>query len=166
MTRRLSCPEPHVSRSQANERPRSGHRRFRFTIAAIWSGSKMVRQFFAAAGTDRDNAEWFKLDGRSHAIHAANKACGLNLTEKNVLDYLRFFCGFLDMKDGQRTQITGDTVCWFSRVKIVQAFRPTMDGMSEGNFLCTAHAVYAGSVFKTAFSTTRRVCGNAVESCD
>ena len=108
--------------------------------------------FFAATVSDRANAEWFKLNGCSHAIHAANKACGLNLTEKNVLDYLRFFCDFLDMKDGQRMQITGDTVCWFSRTNIVQSFRPTMDGMRDGNFLCTAHAVYAGSVFKTAFS--------------
>ena len=49
-------------------------------------------------------------------------------------------------------QITGDIVCWFSRTHIVQSFRPTMYGMRDGNFLCTAHGVCAGSVFKTAFS--------------
>jgi hypothetical protein len=110
-----------------------------------------VDYFVVAGDGELDDATWFMLDGSSQSIHAANRAAGLKIRDDNVLDYLQFFCDFLEMEDG-RMRITGTCVVEFDNRKIVPTMRSTFNGMSDGRFLCAAHVIYNGAVFETEFS--------------
>lgn len=107
--------------------------------------------YFVAAWKEGGGIVWFPLDGSSQPIHDANRFARLNLTENNVLDYLRFFCDFLDMKEG-RMRITGTGHVMVSSYKLVPTMAPVVCGYSEGAHICEGHALYANSVFRATFS--------------
>jgi hypothetical protein len=107
--------------------------------------------FWVVTSFNLDDAAWTALDGSSDNIYAANEACGLNLTEANVLDYLRFFCDFLDMDD-DRLRIAGTGHVVIGGRKIVPTIAPALSGLNDGKFMCAAHALYSGAVFEATFS--------------
>jgi hypothetical protein len=126
-----------------------------------------VEHFIVAGDGELEDATWFLLDGRSDPIHAANRVAGLNITPDNVLDYLQFFCDFLDM-EGSRMQITGACIVEFDNHKIVPTMRSMFKGLSDGKFLCAAHVIYDGAVFETEFAIppdgrTMMLSGNPLE---
>ena len=122
---------------------------------------------FVVAGNNDADLSWFLLDGSSDPIHAANQVAGLNLNEETVLDYLGFFCDFLDMEDG-RMKITGTGMVKFDDYKIVPVLAPAFNGMRDGRFLCSANAVHDGVVFATKFAVslegrTEMLTGDPIE---
>lgn len=60
-------------------------------------GSNQEALFFIYL-KDRD---LFRLNGVARPIYAANEMAPLRLDEGNVLDYLRFFCRFIEAEEGR-----------------------------------------------------------------
>lgn len=60
-----------------------------------------VAYMVAAGRGDLSTRSFYPLRGSSADIHAANEAAGLVVTPYTVLDYVRFFTGFLVNDDGQ-----------------------------------------------------------------
>jgi len=101
------------------------------------------------------------LRGTSPPIHEVNERAPLNLTESNVLDYLRFFCWFVRSEDGSfllAEDMDGPDIPTDmdeqTRAIIKDAVRPAnyQERDEHGSFLCDAVLLYSGALFNVNFT--------------
>ena len=111
--------------------------------------------YYLAHGTD---LLW--LNGTSPPIHQLNARGVLNLTDTNVLDYLRFFCFYVraeegpfvvaeDMKD---TYVPKD-IDKATRKVLENTLRPARNEEcnSDGNWNCDAVVYYSNAIFSADY---------------
>jgi hypothetical protein len=122
----------------------------RAALARLEDGDTIA--YFVAAGDGvLEQRRWILLDRTSDPIHEANAEGGLKVTEENVLDYLRFFCAFLEL-DGGPVMIADDDILRCQDGKIIITEAPVFNGVSDGNYLCTAHVLHNGFAFAADFA--------------
>jgi hypothetical protein len=108
-----------------------------------------------------DQGNLFRLNGTSPPIHEVNAKAPIKVNEKNVLDYLRFFCFFVrgeegpfyiaeTMEDPNIPTEMDDT----TRSVIEGTVRAaTFAGMNDqGHFLCDAVVFYSNALFIANFA--------------
>lgn len=115
----------------------------------------------------------FMLDGASTAIHEANEADPIMVTEHNALDYLRFFCYFVHGDEGpffivedldhpalEASQLDEAT----SRL-LQETMRPAaLDGTTaDGHLAASALVLYGSSLFCAHFALS---CTGMIEMLD
>jgi hypothetical protein len=102
------------------------------------------------------------LDGSSIPIHEANALEPVDLHDGNVLDYLDFFCAFVQGDEGPFHLLT-DMGELFDFQAIDERARAALAGTirppslverdeDDGSFLCEAFVIYGGAVFAARFS--------------
>lgn len=73
-------------------------------IVRVSNGKKSA--FMVAAGTgDLGSRSFYPLNGTVEDMFRANQAAGLNITEENAIEYLRFFHEHLRTQSGERFEI-------------------------------------------------------------
>lgn len=108
-----------------------------------------------------DQGNLFRLNGTSPPIHEVNAKAPIKINEKNVLDYLRFFCFFVrgeegpfyvaeSMEDPNMPVDMDET----TRSVIEGTVRPaTFAGMNDqGHFLADAVVFYSNALFIANFA--------------
>ncbi|MGB4057785.1 MAG: hypothetical protein WBK77_06850 [Alphaproteobacteria bacterium] len=108
-----------------------------------------------------DQGNLFRLNGTSPPIHEVNAKAPVKINEKNILDYLRFFCFFVrgeegpfyiaeSMDDPNMPTEMDDT----TRSVIEGTVRPaSFAGMNDqGYFLCDAVVFYSNALFIANFA--------------
>ncbi len=121
---------------------------------SLWPNKKL-KIFYV---TEQGNL--YRLNGTSPPIHDVNNKGFVNVTEENVLEYLRFFCFFVrgeegpfliseDVNDPLLPQMDEATKNAFANV-----LRPaSYEGKDEkGNFRCDAVVFYSNALFLANFS--------------
>ncbi|SDF52899.1 Pentapeptide repeat-containing protein [Salipiger thiooxidans] len=105
--------------------------------------------------------ELFRLNGTSRAIHELNGKAPLELSEKNILDYLRFYCLMVRGQEGPflvlesvEDSLLPEELDGTSRHTIEQAAQPAVfEGLDdEGNFCVAAVIMYSNALFLSNFS--------------
>ncbi|MBK7362354.1 MAG: hypothetical protein IPJ01_08650 [Micavibrio sp.] len=108
-----------------------------------------------------DQGNLFRLNGTSPPIHEVNAKAPIKVNEKNVLDYLRFFCFFVrgeegpfyiaeSMDDSNMPTDMDDT----TRSVIEGTVRGATfaGGNEQGHFLCDAVVFYSNALFIANFA--------------
>ena len=108
--------------------------------------------------------QMFHLDGTSAPIHDANEAGPIQITEENVLDYLRFFCffvhgdegPFLILEDINDPALDHDKLDDATRNVIEGAIMPaTYEGKNDqGQYIAAALVLYGDALFSARFALT------------
>jgi hypothetical protein len=120
-----------------------------------WANPAMTLYYLTKEG------DLFRLNGTSPPIHEVNAKAPIQVTEDNVLDYLRFFCYFVRGEDGPFyiAETMDDPVMPrglddTTHAVLEGAVRPaSFEGMDDkGNFLCDAVVFYANGLFLANFS--------------
>lgn len=104
----------------------------------------------------------FLLDGSSAPIHDANEADPIKVTEKNALDYLRFFCYFVHGDEGPFLIVEDINHAAIDQSKLDDSTRKVIEGAlrpaafegktDEGNFETSAMVLYGNALFSARFS--------------
>lgn len=107
-------------------------------------------------------AQLYRLNGTSPPIHEVNAKASIDLNERNVLDYLRFFCFFVRGEEGPFyiAESLDDPMIpkhTDSLSAIEGIIRPaTFEGLNaEGHFLCNAVVYYSNNLFIADFAVQR-----------
>lgn len=102
----------------------------------------------------------FRLNGTSPPIHEVNAKAPVKITEKNVLDYLKFFCFFVrgeegpfylleDINDPNLPEISDQHIeKTISDVIVSSNYKETDD---EGVLICNGTIFYSNAIFKANF---------------
>ncbi|WP_282610812.1 hypothetical protein [Pelagibius sp. Alg239-R121] len=109
----------------------------------------------------RDSGILFRLNGTSPPLHEVNAKAPIKINERNVIDYLEFFCFFVRGEEGpflivqsmadtyvpKQLDVTTSTV-------MEGTLRPaTFEGVNEqGHYLCDAVVYYSNAIFITNFT--------------
>lgn len=121
----------------------------------MWSPDYLTIYYLAERG------KAFRLNGSSLPIHEVNAKGKINITEENVLDYLKFFCFFVRGEEGpfliaedMNNPDMPKDVDWKTRSMIEGTVRPaSYEGKDEnGFFRCDAVVFYSNSLFFAAFA--------------
>lgn len=108
-----------------------------------------------------DQGNLYRLNGTSPPIHEVNAKAPIALSERNVLDYLRFFCFFVRGEEGPfyLAEVVDDPLLprHMGPVEmsvLEEAARPaTLQGIDErGHFLCSAVLSYSNAIFVADFA--------------
>ncbi len=123
-------------------------------VDSLWPNKKLRIYYLTEQGN------LYRLNGTSPPIHEVNGKGFINVTEDNVLEYLRFFCFFVrgeegpfliseDVNDPLLPEMDEATKNAFANV-----LRPaSFEGRDEkGNFRCDAVVFYANALFLANFS--------------
>lgn len=108
-----------------------------------------------------DQGNLYRLNGTSPPIHEVNKKAPVQISEANVLEYLRFFCFFVRGEEGPfliaesmndpYLPITDDSKAKAVIEGTVRA--ATYEGRNEqGHFMCDAVVYYSNALFIANFS--------------
>ena len=121
---------------------------------SLWPNKKLRIYYLTEQGN------LYRLNGTSPPIHEVNGKGFINVTEENVLEYLRFFCFFVrgeegpfliseDVNDPLLPEMDEATKNAFANV-----LRPaSFEGRDEkGNFRCDAVVFYSNALFLANFS--------------
>ena len=121
---------------------------------SLWPNKKLRIYYLTEQGN------LYRLNGTSPPIHEVNGKGFVNVTEENVLEYLRFFCFFVrgeegpfliseDANDPLLPEMDEATKNAFANV-----LRPaSYEGKDEkGNFRCDAIVFYSNALFLANFS--------------
>ncbi|HBH26977.1 MAG TPA: hypothetical protein DDX54_06205 [Rhodospirillaceae bacterium] len=120
-----------------------------------WGNPDLTLYHLADEGTP------YPLNGTSPPIHEINAKAPIDITEDNVLDYLRFFCYFVRGEEGPfyLAETMDDPVMpkdmeEATRAVIEGAVRPaSYEGMNDkGDFLCDAVVFYSDGLFLANFA--------------
>lgn len=108
-----------------------------------------------------DQGNLFRLNGTSPPIHEVNAKAPINITDDNVMEYLRFFCFFVrgeegpfyvaeDMSDPNMPADMDDT----TRSVVEGTIRPaSFEGKNDqGHYLCDAVVFYSNALFIANFA--------------
>jgi hypothetical protein len=108
-----------------------------------------------------DQGNLFRLNGTSPPIHEVNAKAPIKITEKNVLEYLRFFCFFVRGEEGPFyiAESMADTnmpaeMDETTRSVVEGTVRPaSFAGMNDqGYYLCDAVVFYSNALFIANFA--------------
>ncbi|MCB9963680.1 MAG: hypothetical protein H6855_06345 [Rhodospirillales bacterium] len=123
-------------------------------VDSLWPNKKLRIYYLTEQGN------LYRLNGTSPPIHEVNAKGFINVTEENVLEYLRFFCFFVrgeegpfliseDINDPLLPEMDQATRNAFENV-----LRPaSYEGRDEkGNFRCDAIVFYSNALFIANFS--------------
>ncbi len=121
---------------------------------SLWPNKKLKIYYLTESGN------LYRLNGTSPPIHEVNNKGFINVTEENVLEYLRFFCFFVRGEEGPFL-ISEDT----SNPLLPDLDEPTRNAFSnvlrpasyegkdeKGNFRCDAVVFYSNALFLANFS--------------
>ena len=107
----------------------------------------------------------FLLDGASAPVHDVNESDPIEVTDDNVLDYLRFFTyfvqgdegPFLIVEDLEHPALDTEKLTPSHRLALEETIRPPVfDGReADGAMLATASILYGADLFTARFSITR-----------
>jgi AAA+ superfamily predicted ATPase len=108
-----------------------------------------------------DHCLW--LDGSSAPIHRANELESVMVTSAHVLDYVRFFCFFVQGTDGsfnllenpENLTATTATAAELAAARKIVAERSFTAVEEEGGFRVTAAMAYCGNLFATTLVVAR-----------
>lgn len=102
-----------------------------------------------------------RLDGSSAPIHDADEACPIKLTRENVLDYLRFFCFFVNGEEGPFFIVDSVDHPVFDQERLDAQQRETvqkesrqpeiLDLSEDGLFTVSAVVMYGNALFRAVF---------------
>ena len=104
----------------------------------------------------RDGEALFRLNGTSPPLHEVNAKAPIKINERNVIDYLEFFCFFVRGEEGPFliAQSMADTyvpkqIDEGTRAVLEGTLRPaSFEGVNhQGYFLCDAVVYYSNAVF-------------------
>ena len=120
-----------------------------------WDNAKLALYYLLHNGE-----AWFRLNGSSPPIHEINSLSSLNLDQKYVLDYLRFFCFFVhgefgpfyvleSMDDGALSQQLDEKSKAHYNSLLFPAECLATD--EEGHFKCKAVICYSDAIFSADF---------------
>lgn len=108
-----------------------------------------------------DQGNLFRLNGTSPPIHEVNAKAPIKINEKNVLDYLRFFCFFVRGEEGP-FYVSESMDDPNMPQDMDEGVRDTIDGIIEpaeflgmndkGHFLCKAVVFYSNALFIANFA--------------
>lgn len=120
---------------------------------SAWAGSPTLYYL-------EDQGNLFRLNGTSPPIHEVNAKAPINLSEANVLDYLRFFCFFVrgdegpwlffeSLADSDIPDIPDED----ERIKLEKHVYPSkfIGSDEEGNFHAAAMIWYSNAIFAAKF---------------
>jgi hypothetical protein len=96
----------------------------------------------------------FALDGSSAQIYNANEAAGLRLDLTNVIDYARFFCGFLHDGDGDAFHFVLERGDWALDTGLIPAdLTPCVREAADGSesFEIVAYVAHCKELFRALF---------------
>lgn len=118
-------------------------------------GNKKLAFYYLLNGTTL-----YRLGGESRLIHEVNATGALTLTDKNVLDYLRFFVFFVRSEEGPfiiledlNNPALPTELDNRSRTTLEKFIRPaTIESKTEqGTYLCNAIVFYSNALFTATF---------------
>lgn len=104
--------------------------------------------------------ELYRLDGKSNFIHEVNEKARIQLTDENVLDYMRFFCFFVRGDEGPFYVLDQwDDAMLHGQITeaeledIKQTIMPTsLQGKNNrGDYVCEATVYYSNAIFAVDF---------------
>lgn len=119
----------------------------------LWAIEDLVIYYLVHEGS------LFRLNGTSPPIHEVNQKASINLTEDNVLDYLRFFCFFVRGKEGPFYVLESmDDPFVSSLTAMTPAVEQILSSAAQplekpaldegGNFTCKTTIFYSNAVFQ------------------
>lgn len=124
-------------------------------VDSMWPNKKLRVYYLTEAGN------LYRLNGTSPPIHEVNGKGFINITDENVLEYLRFFCFFVrgeegpfliseDLSNPNLPQDLDDQ----TKAVFENTLRPaSYEGKDEkGNFRCDAIVFYSNALFIANFS--------------
>ena len=121
---------------------------------SLWPNKKLKIYYLTESGN------LYRLNGTSPPIHEVNNKGFINVTEENVLEYLRFFCFFVRGEEGPFL-ISEDAdnpllpdMDEATRNAFSNVLRPaSYEGKDEkGNYRCDAVVFYSNALFLANFS--------------
>jgi hypothetical protein len=90
------------------------------------------------------NSALIPLDGSASQIGLANEMAGLRLNIDNVLAYAMFFCGFLEIQEGEVCSFVTSCGNWYLDTGFVpQDLTPKVEESDDGSKAYTIHAYLA-----------------------
>lgn len=108
--------------------------------------------------------QMFHLDGSSTPIHEANEAGPVEVTEENVLDYLRFFCFFVHGDEGPFLIVENFEDDALDHAKMDDAMKKVLQGSlqpaayegknEKGELQASGMVLYGDALFAARFSMT------------
>ena len=114
-----------------------------------------------------DQSSLFRLNGTSSPIHEVNQKAPIELTEQNVLGYLRFFCFFVRGDEGPfyilengsddalvAASCRGPVAEHTTSLSVIDRFAEPARYLGkdkDGNFLCEAVIFYSSALFRANF---------------
>ena len=116
-----------------------------------WSEPRLALYFLTLEGN------LFRLNGTSPPLHEVNAKAPLRLNAENVLDYLRFFCFFVQGEEGPFYVVESADDPWIPQmartpavVKGLEAVTAAelKDADDQGRFRCSAVIYYSNAIFK------------------
>ena len=122
---------------------------------AMWPNKKLNVFFLTESGN------LYRLNGTSPPIHDVNGKGFIQVTEENVLQYLRFFCYFVRGEEGpfliaedMNDPLLPDGMDDQTKAVFENTLRPaSYEGKDEkGNFRCDAIVFYSNALFIANFS--------------
>jgi len=123
-------------------------------VDASWANDRVVLYYFMFED------KLYRLNGQSLPIHQLNEIAPLKLSMDNVLDYLRFFCFFVNGEEGPfyiSEDISDPMIPSHTDPRVVEwisgAVKPAVfkEINESGHFILAASVFYGGAIFHSNF---------------